>query len=284
LTIVAFGTSAPELVVNLTGAIRNETALAFGNVIGSNLANLGLVLALAAVVRPVQIQGRFVLRELPLLLLGTAMIVVMSIDPLLRGATPTLDRSDGAAILLLFCIFIYISVLDVFRPGAAGVFLSELEANPVVTTAQHGVYPVLFVAAGVTGLFWGGQLTVDYGVALAADLGVSAAIVGLFVVAVGTSLPELVTTIIAAARRQSDLALGNVVGSNIFNCMFILPLTAVVRPLGIPTGGLLDLAAGLLLAALIVYLFLMGNHRLGRATGAMMLAAYLAYGVFRVAA
>ena len=281
LTIVAFGTSAPELVVNITGAIRNETAIAFGNVVGSNLANLGLVLGLAAIFRPVEIHGRFVLRELPLFLLATAMILVLSLDPILRNSAPLLDRSDGTAILLLFLVFLYISVLDVFRPSSDGVLLKEIESNPVVRTRSGLAMPWLLTAFGIAGLFWGGSLTIDNGVELSTVLGISSSIVGLFVIAVGTSLPELITSVVAAIRGESDLALGNVIGSNIFNSLFVLPLSAMTRPVDIPEGGLLDLSSGLVLASVIVLIFSFGHFRLNRVAGAAMLSAYLAYAVFR---
>lgn len=281
LTIVAFGTSAPELVVNITGAIKDQSALAFGNVIGSNLANLGLVLGLAALVRPVEIEGSFVRRELPLLLLATTVILAMSLDPLLRTSAAVLDRSDGVVILLLFCIFLYVSILDVFGPRPGGALLTEIDSNPVMQATPPRVNHWFLVTVGVAGLFWGGQLTVENGVSLALTLGISSVIIGLFVVAVGTSLPELVTSIVAAFRGESDLALGNVVGSNIFNTLFVLPISALVRPVEIPAGGLIDLGASFLLAAVIVPVFLVGRAKLGRATGAAMLFFYFAYAIFR---
>lgn len=277
LTIVAFGTSAPELVVNITGAIKNETAIAFGNVVGSNLANLGLVLGLAAIIRPIEIQGRFVLREIPLLLAGTAIVVVMSMDSVLRGLAPELDRADGVVGLLLFCAFLYISALDVFRPRTDGTLLAEIEADPIVPTSPRFSNHWILIALGAMGLYWGGQLTIDNGVLLASELGFSATIVGLFVIAIGTSFPELVTSVIAALRDESDLALGNVVGSNICNSLFVLPLSAVVRPVDIPAGGLLDLATSLFLATVIVPIFLFGRARLSRSSGGAMLVVYVVY-------
>lgn len=281
LTIVAFGTSAPELVVNVTGAMKDQSALAFGNVIGSNLANLGLVLGLAALFRPVEIEGNFVRRELPLLLLATAVILAMSLDPVLRSSATILDRSDGVVILLLFSIFLYVSILDVFGPRPGGTLLTEIDSNPMTQPTPPRVNHWFLVAVGIAGLFWGGQLTVENGVALASILGISSVIIGLFVVAVGTSLPELVTSIVAAVRGESDLALGNVVGSNIFNTLFVLPVSALVRPVAIPAGGLMDLGASFILAAVIVPVFWIGKARLGRATGAAMLFFYFGYVVFR---
>jgi cation:H+ antiporter len=281
LTIVALGTSAPELVVNVTGAIKNETAIAFGNVVGSNLANLGLVLALSAIIHPVEIHGRFVLREVPLLLAGTAIIVVMSMDSVFGDLASQLGRADGVVGLLLFSAFLYISALDVFRPRTDGTFLAEMEANPIVSMSPQFPYHWLLIVLGTVGLYWGGQLTIDNGVLLASEWGLSTTIVGLFVIAIGTSLPELVTSVIAALRNESDLALGNVVGSNIFNSLFILPLSAVIRPVDIPDGGLLDLATSLFLVVVIVPIFLLGRARLSRSSGIAMLTVYLIYSGFR---
>lgn len=281
LTIVAFGTSAPELVVNVTGAVKNQSALAFGNVVGSNIANLGLVLGIAALFRPVEIEGSFVRRELPLLMLATAVVLVMTLDPFLRGSETIIDRSDAVVIVLLFCIFLYISILDVFGPQPGGTFLTEIDSNPVVHPAPPRVNQWILVVGGMAGLFWGGQLTVENGASLATSLGVSSVIIGLFVVAVGTSLPELVTSVIAAFRGESDLALGNVVGSNIFNTLFVLPISALVRPVAVPAGGVTDLVVSFMLAAVIVPVFLMGRAMLGRIAGAAMLFFYIAYAVFR---
>ena len=283
LTIVAFGTSAPELVVNVTGAIKNQSALAFGNVVGSNLANLGLVLGLAALFRPVQIQGNFVRRELPLLMLATAVVLAMSLDPVLRGSATILDRSDAVVILLLFSIFLYVSILDVFGPRPNGKFLTDIDSNPVTHAPTPKINHWFLVAIGIAGLFWGGQLTVEHGVSLASALGISSVLIGLFVVAVGTSLPELVTSVVAAIRGESDLALGNVVGSNIFNTLFVLPVSALVRPVDIPEGGVIDLIFSFVLAAVIVPVFLMGQARLGRTTGAAILLIYFAYVIIRSA-
>ena len=281
LTIVAFGTSAPELVVNVTGAIKNQSEIAFGNVVGSNLANLGLVLGLAAVFRPVKIEGNFVRRELPLLLLATAVVLAMSLDPVLRSSATILDRSDAVVVLLLFSIFLYVSALDVFAPRPGGKLLTEIESNPVTHATPPRVNHWVLVALGLAGLFWGGQLTVENGVSLAAALGVSSVIIGLFVVAIGTSLPELVTSIVAAMRGESDLALGNVVGSNIFNTLFVLPISALIRPVAIPAGGLIDLGVSFLLAAVIVPVFLLGQAKLNRATGTAILLFYIGYVGFR---
>ena len=284
LTVVAFGTSAPELVVNILGAIRNETDLAFGNVAGSNLANLGLVLGTAAMLRPVTIGGQIVRRELPLLMLGTSILAVMTMDTVLEGADPRLSRSDGVILLLLFSIFVYITVSDFLssREDALLEDILDLEEQLPERLLNRVNREWAAIIAGIVGLGVGGHLTIVHGSALADAMGVSPAVVGLVIVAVGTSLPELVTSVIAAIRKEADLCVGNVVGSNIFNCLVVLPISAIVRPLPIPDRGLLDITMALLAAAVIVPIFLFGKARMGRAMGAMFVAVYLAYMTFRV--
>jgi cation:H+ antiporter len=282
LTIIAFGTSAPELFVSIIAALRDQTDIVFGNVVGSNIANLGLVLALAAVVRPIEINGQIVRRELPLLLLATAVILVMALDPLLRKASGVLDRSDGVILLLLFFIFFYVTALDVLHRRESDSLLSDIDRSPLITTAPPATYAWISIALGLSGLLIGGQLTISYGVALSELLGIPSAVVGLFVVAIGTSLPELVTTIIAAIRREPDLALGNVIGSNLFNGLAVLPVGVILRPLAIPTGGVFDLTVSLLFAAALIPVFWIGRARLGRKVGWIMLLCYSVYAVVRV--
>lgn len=213
-----------------------------GNAVGSNIANLGLVLRIAAVIRPIEINGQIVRRELPLLLLATGVIVVMALDPL----------------------------------------LSDIDSTPLVTVASPATYDWVSVVLGLIGLFLGGQLTISNGVELAAVLDVSNAIVGLFVVAIGTSLPELITSIIAAIRREPDLALGNVIGSNLFNSLAVLPISAVIRPVGVPSGGMLDLSVSFLFAAALIPIFWIGRARLGRRVGWLLLFCYGVYVLGRV--
>ncbi len=286
LTVVAFGTSAPELVVNILGAIRNETDLAFGNVAGSNLANLGLVLGAAALFRPVTIGGQIVRRELPLLMLGTSILAVMSMDAVLQDTTSLLSRSDGIILLLLFSIFVYVTVSDFLasREDALLQDIRELEGQLPEGLTSRMQREWVAILVGITGLGIGGHLTITHGSALADSLGVSPAIIGLVIVAIGTSLPELVTSIIAALRREADLCVGNVVGSNIFNSLVVLPISAIIRPLPIPDRGLVDITMSLVFAAVIVPIFLFGKASMGRAMGAAFIAVYLAYMTLRVTA
>ncbi len=282
LTVVGFGTSTPELVVNVVGTMRAATGLAFGNVIGSNISNLGLVLGAAALMAPITIQGQVVRREVPLLLLASLVMTVMALDGPLDGQSAVISRSEAIVLVLLFCVFIYVSVLGALRTHRADPLIANIEHNPLIQTRPEVRLRWLLVVAGIILLAFGGEMTVRNAVSLADDLGVSAALIGLFAVAIGTSMPELVTSMIAAVRNESDLALGNVVGSNIFNSLFVLPVTALISEIPIPRGGLIDLVASLALTALLIPIFILGEARMGRKTGAFLLGVYGTYVVARV--
>ncbi len=282
LTIVGFGTSSPELVVNVVGAFQGETGLAFGNVIGSNISNLGLVLGAAAIMSPIAIHGEVVRRELPLLLLATTMMTVMALDGLLEGRPPVLGRTDAIILMLMFCIFVYITALDLMRIRQKDALLAEIDESAIIVTRAKGRFSWLLVAGGFVLLFIGGELAVRNGVAFASQIGISTTIVGLFVVAVGTSMPELVTSIIAAVHRESDLALGNIIGSNIFNSLMVLPTSGVIAQIPIPGGGVSDLVMSWLLAAALIPIFFFGKAYLGRISGAAFLLAYFAYAAARI--
>lgn len=282
LTIVAFGTSAPELVVNVFGAIRDESALAFGNVAGSNISNLGVVLALTAIVAPIGIQGQLVRREVPLLLLGTTALLVMVLDGPLEGMPAVIGRTDSIVLMLIFCIFIYISALDFIRSQQTDKLLVDIAERSTLTKLKTGNLCWLILVLGCGLLFVGGEITVRNSTALAGLFGVSPAIIGLFIVGVGTSTPELVTSIIAALRKESDLALGNVVGSNIFNTLFVLPITGMIAQIPMPDGGIGDLVMSWGFAALLIPIFVMRNGQLGRPAGVLFLLIYIGYAVYRV--
>ncbi|MBO6557136.1 MAG: calcium/sodium antiporter [Pseudomonadales bacterium] len=280
LTVVAFGTSSPELVVNIIGALRGETDIAFGNIAGSNLANLGLVLGSAALITPIAIQSQIIRRELPLLLLATIMLMVMTLDSFLRGFNPILDRSDGLILLLTFGIFVYIMVLDFMRQQADPLLASIDTLSPELS--QSSAKDWCFVIGGIAGLGMGGEMSITNGIELAEILGVTTTVVGIAVIAIGTSLPELVTSIIAAMRKEADLCVGNVIGSNIFNTLMVLPVSALVYPLSIPSGGTTDIIVTFFFAAALIPVFIFRNKIMSRLSGGIFVAAYLGYMIFRV--
>lgn len=282
LTVVAFGTSSPELVVNILGALRGESEIAFGNITGSNLANLGLVLGTAALATPIYLQGQVIKRELPLLILGTCVFMVTVSDMLLRGETPTIDRSDGLVLLSLFGIFIYITGMDFYR----------LQKDPLYTVIQdqtpekigQTTSNCLFIITGIAGLTLGGDFTITHGVEIANRLSIPATVVGMVAVAIGTSLPELITSVIAAMRREADLCVGNVIGSNIFNSLFVLPVSAMVQPLSVPEGGILDVLVSLIFTIALIPIFIYGKSILNRGPAIMFIISYIAYILYRILA
>jgi cation:H+ antiporter len=283
LTVVAFGTSTPELVVNITGALRGETDLAFGNAVGSNLANFGLVLGCAALMSPIYLQGQVVRREVPFLLLVTAILMVMAWDAPLSGTTPLLDRGDAIILFLLFTVFVYFMVRDVVFEKGDPVFV-EAEHFPAAGTKPNLMLNTVFSLAGMVLLVIGGTMTIEQGAAMAVIFDIPEVVVGIFIVAVGTSLPELATSAVAAYKKETDLALGNIVGSNIFNSLVVLPAAGIVKPIPIPKGGDLDLAVGFAFVLVVIPLFFFSNARLGRVAGAALLMTYLAYMAYRFTA
>ncbi len=281
LTIVGFGTSSPELVVNVIGAVNGNTDIAFGNVIGSNISNLGLVLGAAAMFSTIRIQGTLVRREIPLLLLATTMTMVMALDGPLEGQPAAIGRTDALILMLTFFIFVYIIALDLTRIRRDDVLLDEIGGEQRVLGPNKSRYCWFMVFGGFLLLMLGGEFTIRNGVTLATELGVSQAVVGLFVVAVGTSMPELVTSIIAAMRKEADLALGNVIGSNIFNSLMVLPTSGAIAQLPVPEGGVGDLVVSWLLAAALIPLFFFGRAMLGRISGGAFLLIYFGYAIYR---
>ena len=283
LTVVAFGTSMPELMINSLAALSGASGLAFGNVIGSNIANLGLVLGVSALFVPIAIQGQLIVRELPLLLLALAALLVMILDGPLRASTALIDASDALILLLLFSIFLYITARDVILQSR----------DPLVSVAEHlpiaagQVEPSLKwnlaqLGTGVLLLAVGGQMTIDNGMELSELLGLSTTVIGLIFIAVGTSLPELVTSVIAAIRKEPDLCVGNVLGSNLFNSLFVLPVGALIAPVAVPPGGTSDLLVSFLFAVALLPIFVFGNSFMGRTAGTVCILAYVGYLTARV--
>ena len=276
LTVVAFGTSAPELAVNLLASASGSSDMAFGNVVGSNLANIGLILGLSALLKPLEIQGILVRREIPLMLLATAAMLVLGLSPDLRWRADAYQRGDGVILLLLFSIFLYTSINEALRQRRDPLVEEVEEA---VEKAARPSIPLagLLILVGLGGLVYGGDLTVDAATSVARNLGLSEAVIGLTIVAIGTSLPELVTSIIAAARGQTDIAVGNVVGSNIFNVLLIGGGSGLVGQIGAPLDAIAPdlIALGALTAFAAAVMF--AAPRFGRAAGAALLAGYVGF-------
>jgi cation:H+ antiporter len=281
LTVVAFGTSAPELAVNLLASWRGDTGLAFGNIVGSNLANLGLILGLTALYRPLPVRRSLVRREMPLLLFATALGAILGIDVLASGP-PVYGRVDGAILVALLWIFLLGLWREARRQRDNHQALLAASETARFRAPAAVWLEVVLLAAGLVGLVVGADRTVEGGAALARGLGAPDSLVGLTVVAVGTSLPELATSLAAAKRRELDLAVGNVIGSNVFNLLGILGLCALMRPLPVPPGGIADLVVATLLSALVLPMAARHDRRIIRAEGATLMLVYLVYMAARI--
>lgn len=273
LTVVAFGTSTPELVVNLVAAGRGNAEVGFGNVIGSNTANIGLLLGITAMVRPLSVHLGVVTREIPMMLLASFAALVLAEDRLLTGrAGDVFDRDDGIMLLLLFGVFLYYLLVDALHQRRVEAQLRPDEAEPM-GWGRIGLLTVV----GLILLVVGGELTVRGATGIARALGLSDVIIALTLVAVGTSLPELATSLAAARRGNTDVAIGNIVGSNIYNLLFIFGLTSTISPIRLPVGGTIDLLVMIGFSVLLLPMAITDRRRLTRAEAGVLLLLYGGY-------
>jgi cation:H+ antiporter len=282
LTVVAFGTSAPELAVNVFAALQDRGAISFGNIIGSNMANIGLIVGCTAMMRPMLVTGVVIAREIPMMLLATAAAIVMGFDSELGAPRDGFDRADGLLLLMFFAVFLYYTVGDFVRQRAASNHASGMAARPDRERSDLR-RSLVVTGVGLAALIGGADLTVRASVELARALGVSEVVIGMTVLAVGTSLPELVASVMATLRGHTELAIGNVVGSNIFNLLLILGVTALLRPVPVPLGGHLDLIVVGALSLLLFVLSVTSRRRIIRSEAVVLLLSYGAYILWRAA-
>jgi cation:H+ antiporter len=272
LTIVAFGTSAPELVVNVIASSKGYADIVLGNIIGSNNFNLFIILGLAGLILPIKVQSSTAWKEIPISLLVSILLLLLLNDFQFSGHSQA-GRLDGLLMLMLFGIFL----VYVFRQ------MKNDTIAPATENQKSGIMIWGLIIGGLTGLIVGGQLVVVNSVSIANALGVSEKIIGLTIVAAGTSLPELVTSIVAATKKNSDIAIGNVIGSNIFNILLILSISSIIQPieynakfnteLYILIGGTVFLLTSMLTGQ---------KKKLDRWEAAILLGFYLAYTSFLV--
>lgn len=290
LTIVAMGTSAPELVVSLLSAIDGASDIAIGNVVGSNLFNTLLILGITALIRPIPLSRNNIRRDIPMGVAASLLLLFMLCDRWITGApAERIGRAEGAVLLLLFALFMWHSLRSAARPGTphaapAGTAFGTSPEKPSETTAAEPakLLPVwltaVMTAGGLAGLIFGGRLFLHGATALARDLGVSESVIAITLVAGGTSLPELAASVVSAVKGRTGLALGNVVGSNIFNILFILGVSSLVSPLTPGSVSFYDTAmvtvsALLLLAAAFTF----RRKEIDRIEGALFLLIYIVY-------
>ena len=272
LTVVSLGTSAPELVVCLVAALQGNPGLAIGNVMGSNLANIGLILGLTSLVHPLEVKHRVVWREMPVMLL-----ITFAIYPI--AFARVLSRMDGFMLLLVLLAYL----VWVFRSGHPDEIKSSHGPRDSMATSEEAasllnLKDIGHVALGSAFLVLGGYCIVKGAVEVASALGISEVIIGLTVVAIGTSLPELATSLVAAMRQEVDIAVGNIIGSNIFNLTAIFGTTAIVRPIMIPETVLSRELAGVVFMSLLLLPILRNGWQIKRWEGALLLTAYIGMG------
>ena len=292
LTVVAFGTSAPELAVSVQAALTDSGTLAFGNIFGSNMANIGLIIGLAAVLHPLPIDHVVIRRELPMMLLALAAAMVMAFDVDLGEQRDAYVRSDGLVLLLFFFVFIYYTLGDLGRRrenhraknnGSDPTRTGPMWAAGVRQPEDTGRTPMnlLLIAVGLVCLICGANLVVSGGVGAARAMGVPEVVVGLTLIAIGTSLPELVATLAAVRRNNIGLAVGGVVGSNIFNTLLITGAASTIRPMPIPQGGHLDLGATAILSLSLFFVARTHDQRIIRYEGLALMGIWGAYVIAR---
>lgn len=268
LTIVSFGTSAPELIVNILASLHGSTDLAIGNILGSNIANILLILGLSAVIYPIKVSKGTIWKEIPLALLAVIVMGIMANDALVdHRAFSELARVDGFIFIAFLIIFLYY-VFGIRKNGEEGPEV------PKHTTLKAS----LMIVFGLVGLTLGGNWIVESATVIATSWGISQGVIGLTVVAIGTSLPELATSVVAAYKRHPDIAVGNIVGSNIFNIFWILGASAIINPLPFDPTFLRDvfwlISATLLL---FIFMFIGEKHTLDRTQGLGFVALYVVY-------
>lgn len=273
LTIVAFGTSAPELAVSITAAMKGSNDIAIGNVVGSNIFNTLVVLGVSAALTPIAVEKGMIKRDYPLSIFAAVLLGVLAMDTVFfKAETMSLGRMDGIILLIAFAGFMVMTV----KAGLEGRTDEEedSEAMPVFKA-------LLCIVIGLAGIVWGGDLSVEGAKQIARFFGLSEAIIGLTIVAMGTSLPELVTSAIAAKKGESDIAVGNVIGSNIFNIFLILGVSATILPMNVSNTYLYDM--GMLIAVMVLtYLPIAKTRKVGRPMGVIMILVYIAYTVYLI--
>ena len=282
LTIVAFGTSAPELVVSTLASVKGSSAIALGNIIGSNISNTLLILGISAIVAPLMVKKATVNKEIPFSLLAAIAVGILVNDLLIDKTAPDgLTRIDGLVLILFFIIFLYYTFgITRERENIFQKTIGELKNDP----KERNIYSSIgMIMMGMLGLVLGGQWIVNGAIGFAQVFGISEALIGLTIVAIGTSLPEMAASAMAAYRGRTDIAVGNVVGSNIFNMLWVLGLSAVIRPISFEQALNVDFVVLFLLTIMLLFLIYIGRKNiLDRREGIVLVLCYFAYIAFLI--
>ncbi|MFJ7824827.1 calcium/sodium antiporter [Psychrobacillus sp. NPDC096623] len=273
LTIVAFGTSSPEATVSIIAALEGSADVSLGNVVGSNIFNITLVVGVAAFLYPLRVESETIRKEIPFTILASAALLILISDIVLQGTNSNLlTRSDGFIFLLFLSIFMYY-VIEI------GLKSRKDTAGETVPEDIKWGKNILITILGLAAIIFGGDLVVDNGKEIAYSLGMSETLVGLTIIAIGTSLPELVTSVSAALKKESEIAMGNIVGSNIFNILFVLGASATISPLAVNDKMFIDVIIMIVLT-IILLVFSRTSFKVGKLEGLVLIAAYLIYFVY----
>lgn len=278
LTIVAIGTSLPELMVSVIAGLKGNSDIAISNVVGSNLFNLLIVCGICAMIRPLPIGERTLKNEFPFSIVVTIIAMFLAGDYLLHGkhAINVISRLDGGILLVLFVLFFVQTIR--YALGHQAEYAEE-EDEKKEYTAKDTIKYIVFILGGMIAIKYGGDIVVDEASAIARNFGISQNIIGLTVVAFGTSLPELVTSIIAVKKGETDMAIGNVIGSNIFNVLLILGVASVVRPISVDISSIYNMIL-LNVVSIIVWVCAFAQKKVSRLVGCGMASVYIVYMVY----
>lgn len=273
LTVVSFGTSFPELIINILAGINGQGDLAIGNVVGSNTINILLVIGVSALIKPIAVQSNTVKFEIPFSLLAMLVLFILANDVLIDGESfSVLSRIDGLMFLTFFVIFMYYTFI---------VSKHSTEDDGHYVKERANWKSILLLLAGIVGLYFGGVLIVDNATIIATNLGLSQAVIGILVVALGTSLPELATSAVAAYKGNADMAIGNIVGSNIFNVFFVLGISASIQPIAFSPALNTDILFALFASILLfIFIFTRKGRQIDRAEATIFLVLYGTYVVW----
>ena len=269
MTIVAMGTSLPECSVSINASLTGENSLAVSNVLGSNIFNLMVVCGVCALFAPLVVKAETRKRDF------TFSILCAVLRGVLGELGMDLERMDGWIFLAIFILFLFYMVMSALKARAGGQEIDEGEEYAVIPVWKS----ILFIVCGAAAIAFGGDFVVKSASKIATTFGMSQTLVGLTICAIGTSLPELVTSVVAARKKQVDMALGNVIGSNIFNILFVLGISSSISPIAVITENLVDVVL-LILMSLVVWIFTWTKERVNRAEGAGMVLLYIGYWVY----
>lgn len=280
LTVVAMGTSLPETAVSVTASLVNNNTLAISNAVGSNIFNIMVVIGVCAILTPVAVSRQTIVQDIPVSAICAIILAALGMLGIADATNMTLGHLDGAIMLILFAIYLFVLVRTAMKSAKSrGAEAKEVESKEDEVKVISVPLSLLFIIGGAAAIAFGGKLTVSTASRIASDLGMSQTLIGLTIVSIGTSLPELVTSVVAARKNEVDMALGNAVGSNIFNILMVLGIASVLSPINFITENIIDIVV-LLVFTLLVWLFGATKKSIARVEGLIMVLLYVAYAVY----